>query len=122
MNIGVLPDMDMVNTETASGIGHNSGLLEVTIEARLFNSLSQYRPPGSGHQTLTFPAGSTIGDVIRKLNLPHKDIFLVLRNGRDVSSGVVGGPINSDAVLDDGDVIALSGPVPYSFGYGAPVV
>ena len=25
-------------------------------------------------------------------------------------------------VIDEGDVIALSGPVPYSWGYGAPVV
>jgi len=24
--------------------------------------------------------------------------------------------------VDDGDVIAFSGPVPYSFGYGAPIV
>ena len=48
---------------------------------------------------------------------------LVLRNGRDVSPGLYqGGNVNTEAYLDEGDVIAFSGPVPYSFGYGAPVV
>ncbi len=103
-------------------IGHNSGDITVTIEARLFNSLSRFAPADGPFQTLVFPAGSTVGDVIGKLNLPLAEVFLVLRNGRDVSAGLVGGPINMMAVLDDGDVIALSGPVPYSYGYGAPVV
>lgn len=33
-----------------------------------------------------------------------------------------GGNINTEAGMSDGDVIALSGPVPYSYGYGAPAV
>ena len=50
-------------------------------------------------------------------------IFLVLRNGRDITPGIYqGGVVNADAGLSDGDVIAFSGPVPYSYGYGAPVV
>ena len=45
------------------------------------------------------------------------------RNGRDVTPGIYrGGVVNTEAVLDDGDVIAVSGPVPYSWAYGAPVV
>ncbi len=103
-------------------IGHNSQIATVRIEARLFNSLSRFAPAGGPFQTLDFPAGSTVGDVISRLNLPLKEVFLVLRNGRDVSSGLISDPINTRAVLDDGDVIALSGPVPYSYGYGAPVV
>ena len=31
------------------------------------------------------------------------------------------GAPNVDEFLSDGDVIAFSGPVPYSAGYGAPV-
>ncbi len=103
-------------------IGHNSGELQVTIEARLFNSLRGFGPKDRSFQSFTFQAGSTVGDLIRKLELPIDEIFLILRNGRDISSGVIGAPLNVEAVLDDGDVIALSGPVPYSFGYGAPVV
>ncbi len=105
-----------------SAIGHNSDQIVVTVEARLFNSLGRFAPESGPVQTLSFPAGSTIGDVIRQLKLPLAEVFLVLRNGRDVSSGLVGGPVNTIAVLDDGDIIAFSGPVPYSYGYGAPVV
>ena len=44
-------------------------------------------------------------------------------NGRDVTPGVYrGGAINREAALKDGDRLAFSGPVPYSFGYGAPAV
>ena len=106
----------------APPIGHNSQDVTVTVEARLFNSLSRFAPPGGPFQAMEFPAGATVGDVIRQLNLPLDKVFLVLRNGRDITSGLVGARVNTAAVLDDGDVIALSGPVPYSFGYGAPVV
>jgi hypothetical protein len=43
-------------------------------------------------------------------------------NGRDITPGLVGDSIRDYHVLDDGDVIALSGAVPYSYGYGSPVV
>ncbi len=46
----------------------------------------------------------------------------VLVNGRDITPGLVGDDIRDYHVLDDGDVIALSGEVPYSYGYGSPVV
>jgi hypothetical protein len=64
-----------------------------------------------------------VGDLIDRFKLPIHDIFLVLKNGRDITPGLYqGGAVNREAVLDDGDVIAFSGPVPYSYGYGAPVV
>ena len=64
-----------------------------------------------------------IGDLIRELRLPIPEIFLVLRNGRDVTPGIYqGGVVKTEVALDDGDVIAFSGPVPYSWAYGAPVV
>jgi len=102
--------------------GHNSEGAKVTIESRLFNSLSKFARKRSWRETFTFPAGSTISDVVEAWGLPHSEIFLVMRNGRDVTSGLVGERVNLDVVLDDGDVIAFSGPVPYSYGYGAPVV
>ncbi len=46
----------------------------------------------------------------------------VLVNGRDITPGLVGDDIRDYHVLDDGDVIALSGAVSYSYGYGSSVV
>lgn len=108
---------------TPAGIGHNADGIVLKIEARFFNSLAKY----SGHQGLTrsieVPAGARIGDLISMFKMPLSEIFLVLKNGRDVTPGLYqGGVVNEEAVLEDGDVIAFSGPVPYSFGYGAPVV
>jgi len=70
---------------------------------------------------LTYPAGTTIETVFKDLNLPREHLFLILVNGRDISPGLVG-ELYFNHELEDGDVLAFSGPVPYSFGYGAPVV
>lgn len=105
-----------------TGIGHNRKDIRIQVEVRLFNTLAQYagknrlRP-----RRLELPAGATVGDIVRELKVPLDEIYLVLRNGRDVTPWL-NGDINVEAWLDDGDVIALSGPVPYSWGYGAPVV
>ena len=40
--------------------------------------------------------------------------------GRDGHRRLLSLPAGS--TIDDGDVVALSGPVPYSWGYGSPVV
>lgn len=109
-------------TTTVDAIGHNSEGATVTIESRLFNSLTKYRGQRSTQETFTLPAGSTVRDVLRAWGLPMNEVFLCLCNGRDVTPGLVGAEINADRILDDGDVIAFSGPVPYSYGYGAPVV
>ena len=103
------------------GIGHNVRGATIAVEARLFNSLTGFAPPGRARQTVHLPAGSTVGDLMRVLGLPAHEVFLVLRNGRDVTRSLHG-PVNTEAVLDHGDVVAFSGPVPYSWGYGAPVV
>ena len=105
-----------------AGIGDNSADATVCVEARLFNSLTKFAARNSWRQTFILPAGSTTGDLARQLKLPRSEIFLILHNGKDVSKGLVGAPVNLDTVLADGDVIAFSGPVPYSYGYGAPVV
>lgn len=102
--------------------GSNIEGARVTIEVRFFNSLCRYAPD-LGPLSASFPAGTTVGELIASFRIPLPEIFLVLRNGRDISPGLYeGGNVNREAVLDDGDVIALSGPVPYSYGYGAPIV
>jgi len=106
----------------ADMLGHNVSGGTVTIESRLFNSLTQYRGARSWRETFTLPAGSTIRDVLDLWGLPRREVFLVMRNGRDVTPGLVGAEVNVETALEDGDVIAFSGPVPYSYGYGAPIV
>jgi len=103
-------------------VGHNSSKATVTIESRLFNSLTKYTDAKGWREQITLPAGSTISDVVKSLKLPVLEIFLVLRNGQDISPGEVGDTVNLRAEIQDGDVIAFSGPVPFSYGYGAPVV
>jgi len=114
--------LDMIAENETAQIGHNSGDVNVSVEVRLFNSLHRYSRVGLKHETLNFPAGSTVGDIVKEFQIPLKDIYLVLRNGSDITPGCLGVVINKHAVLNDGDVIALSGPVPFSWGYGAPVV
>lgn len=113
----------MVKGTSSMGIGHNTDGVILEVEARFFNSLAKY----SGHEGLTrqllLPAGATVGDIIALFKLPLDEIFLVLKNGRDITPGIYqGGVVNQEAALENGDVIAFSGPVPYSYGYGAPVV
>ena len=107
---------------TQQNCGHNTQGATVTIESRLFNSLTKYRGNRSCRETFTFPAGATVRDVLERWGLPRNEVFLCMRNGRDVTPGLVGMGINVNTVLDTGDVIAFSGPVPYSYGFGAPVV
>lgn len=106
-----------------SGIGHNSLGKMIRVQVRFFNSLSKFTVSPSFAEHIEVPAGATVGDLIQRFKLPVPDIFLVLKNGRDITPGIYqGGVVNGQSPLDDGDTIAFSGPVPYSYGYGAPVV
>lgn len=107
----------------AAGVGHNADGATIRIEARFFNSLARYSGTEGLFRKLELPAGASVGDLIELLKLPIPEIFLVLRNGRDITPGLYqGGVVNTRVVLDDGDIIAFSGPVPYSWAYGAPIV
>lgn len=107
---------------TPGGLGHNIADMVVRIEVRLFNAVARYAGPGRARQKLTVPAGTTVGDLADRLGVPRAALYLVLVNGRDITPGLVGDGIRDYHVLDDGDVVALSGAVPYSYGYGSPVV
>jgi len=114
--------VDSKNDGTASGLlGHNVRGVTVTVEVRLFNSLHRYGGNKGAAITLSLPAGSSVGDILQELAIPADKVFLALRNGRDITPSLHT-RINAEAALDEGDVIALSGPVPYSWGYGSPVV
>ena len=102
-------------------IGHNSGDANVTVTVKLFNSMHTKGNPDAVKEPLQYPVGSTVGDVFRDLNLPLDDLFLILVNGKDISPGLVGA-LKFSHEGEEGDVIAFSGPVPYSYGYGAAVV
>jgi hypothetical protein len=94
----------------------------IKLEVRLFNSLSRYAG-ASNPLALTLPEGSTIGDALTRLPVPVQEIFLLTLNGRNVMRGF--GPeagIETEHPLGEGDVLAASGPIPFSRGYGSPVI
>ncbi len=105
-----------------AGLGHNSGDSEFMVEVRLFNSIArQHGSTGAGQRIEVMP-GTTIADIAARYGIAYDRLHLVLVNGRDVSPGCVGDPVRLAHQVEPGDVVALSGPVPYSYGYGAPVV
>ena len=105
-----------------AAIGHNSQDITVTAEVRLFNAVSRFANGEGSQRRIELPAGTTVGELADRLGIPRGDIFLVLVNGRDVTPGLVGAAIKGHHVVEEGDVVAFSGAVPYSYGYGAPVV
>ena len=116
-----IQDQEPPAPEGAFPIGHNSATCVLRVEVRLFNSLAGYDGNGGHGRTMELEAGSTVGDILRRFGIPPGKVFLVLVNGRDITPQLNGGPRLGFAV-EEGDVVALSGPVPYSWGYGAPVV
>ena len=108
--------------QPAAGVGHNSGDAVINVEVKFFNSLYRHRPADENGCYLTLPVGSTIGNILRRFEIAEQDVFIVFRNGHDVTPGLVGDMVRSNCEVSDGDVIALSGPIPFSYGYGAPVV
>ena len=84
------------------------------IEVRLFNSLRRYGPG-----FLELPEGGRVGDALRRLPVPREEIHVALLNGRNILDAA---GVELEHTLSDGDVLALSGPVPWSKGYGSAVV
>ncbi len=107
------------DAETAT-IGHNSGDVRYTIEVRMFNRISRLFGDGQVKHFLTIDAGTTVGDVLAKLKIPENEVFLAFINGTDISHEA--GSLRLQLQLEEHDVLALSGAIPYSWGYGAPVV
>jgi molybdopterin converting factor small subunit len=76
----------------------------VTVEVRLFATLTQFLPSGSktGTTVLDVPDGATIADVTRSLRIPPDLECVVLLNGLNVPVG---------ARLRGGDVIDIFPPL-----------
>ena len=91
----------------------------IEIEICLFNSLAKYAVAGASFR-LTLPRGTVPFQVIRKLNIPPREIFVVWRNGHNIMT-TFGGEVEEGTQLENGDRLALSGPIPFSRAYGAPV-
>ena len=99
-------------------VGHNTADLTIKTELKLFNSLATHLDAPLETQTIVLPAGSTLGDLLRQIELPPPRVFIAYVNGRDITPRLA----EHEGRLQDGDVVALSGPVPYSWGYGSPIV
>ena len=115
-------DQGRGRADPAAPIGHNSGEAFLEVEVRLFNSLATHNGGDTARRTFSLPAGTTVGELADRLEIPRDKLFLVLVNGRDVTPGRVGAAVKDSHPIENGDVVAFSGAVPYSYGYGAPVV
>ncbi len=94
----------------------------VEIEVRLFNSLARYAPGTGARFALRLPATATVADALARLDVPRERIFVLWLNGLNLKQGVgFDAAIEERRPLANGDVLALSGPVPYSTAYGTPV-
>ena len=94
----------------------------IEIEVRLFNSLQRYAADARGRIALQLPAPATLGDALARLPVPAERIFVAWVNGYSVKQGVgFDAALECERPLAAGDVVALSGPVPFSRGYGTPV-
>lgn len=108
-----------------ASFGHNSGDTLVRFVVKGFNSVSPFVKKHGAPRPMELPVGATIRDVVEKLGIPNHTIFLAMKNGRDVTTGLYPSSepeVNLDVEIEDGDHISFSGPVPYSYGYGAPIV
>jgi molybdopterin converting factor small subunit len=75
------------------------------IELRLYASLGRYMPErkgGSLAQVMEFSEGTTIGEVLQKLNVPQNAVKLIFVNG--VRARI-------DEALKDGDRVGIFPPV-----------
>jgi hypothetical protein len=90
----------------------------IEIELRLFNSLSYYTPEPTFR--LSVPKGTEARELPDRLRIPAGKIYAAWRNGCDIMT-TFGGALQQGVTLEDGDRLALSGPIPFSRGYGSPV-
>ena len=68
------------------------------IEAKIFSTLLHYLPNSPHHMDgdkWDIPEGTTVGQVLKMLNLPEKEVKIVLINGRHA---------DKERVLNEGDV------------------
>jgi sulfur carrier protein ThiS len=87
----------------------------ITVNVVTFNTLRRYVPQAKTQ--LTLPKESTVLNVLHFLEIPPREVFTVWVNGQYPDNETV----NLSAPVQDGDRVALSGPIPFSRFYQAPV-
>ncbi len=91
----------------------------IEIEVCLFNSVAAHLGLWQPSR-IALPDGTQASDIPLRLGIPAPLIYAAWRNGRDIMT-TFGGTLQAGITLQHGDRLALSGPVPFSRGYGAPV-
>ena len=74
------------------------------VEVRLFANLSKLLPPGSQKKrtTMTVKKGTTIDELLEKLNIPPKITNIIMVNGRHQGREIE---------LNEGDVLSVFPPI-----------
>jgi sulfur-carrier protein len=98
-----------LNFEKKNGKGRDQritsqGHLTLKIEVKLFANFREYLPPGSREYacTLELEEGTTIGHVLRKLQIPDSIPMIALVNGLHRAA---------EDTLREGDVLSIFPPV-----------
>ena len=94
----------------------------ITVCIKMFNSVGRFAP-GKRYFKLALPYNETVGELIKQLKVPEKEIFLVLHNGKNIMRyDDLNSIIDKERIIRDGDVLALSGPVTRSRCHGVQTV
>ncbi len=72
------------------------------IELKLLLSYREHLPKGHGSGKLELPPGSTIGQVLARLQIPLSEPKIILLNGRQAET---------NQVLNDGDLLIVFPPL-----------
>ncbi len=74
------------------------------IQVELYATLNKYLPPGAEGRkaTMELPEGTTIGDLLSRLGIPHEMAALLMVNGTHQPP---------ETVLTDGQVLAIFPPL-----------
>ena len=88
----------------------------MAIEVRIYNSLQKFVSNPRFH--LEIEGEVTVAKLVEQLRIDGREIYVAFKNGMPLGRGMAAA---ADTTLRDGDSIALSGPIPFSWGYGAPV-
>jgi hypothetical protein len=88
----------------------------VAVEVRIYNSLQKFVPQAK--LNLEVDGEMTVATIVEHLRIDGREIYVAFKNGTPLGRGIAAA---ADTTVGDGDILALSGPIPFSWGYGAPV-
>jgi len=80
------------------------------LEVRLYNSMRKPGEPMS--KRLKLDREITVGDLVERLGIVGEKIFVAFKNGKPLGRGLAAA---AHEVVRNGDTLALSGPIPFSW-------